>query len=636
MNWVFPSNNGGEVDGFNNASIDTFNGTKLFSVVRETIQNSMDARLDKDKPVRVSFTLSNIEKSKAIGINELVPFLQSAGETARSQQSKTHSSVRFFEQAVHAIADSKSIPVFTISDFNTCGLEGDYDDTDPGFKGDKWYALIKGSGLSQKSTDGALGSFGHGSKAPFAASSLRTVFYFSHILKNGKPESRFQGKSILQSIRLKNATMTQGTGYFSNSEKCDPILNSDIPVWIKELRDVAGQGTGTTIVVPFPDLGSVADNFWQEMQISIIHNFYLAIKNRNLEIDFNGKESINSQNLVPQFEKLMKDLVTNVPEGLEDKMAALECAKTIEFYTSEKKGILISKPFGRISWYMRTGDDVSWRGVGIARQNGMLITETPQGLMKFPGTKPFDLFLCVEGESGSRILRSIEDPSHTKFEFDRIPDLEERYEAESSYRAFTKEVRQLILEHAAMDTSEEEFIDDLNEFFSGAETMTINDGTAEISNKLTLDPIRRAKPLRPSNVGTDSGQGGLDDQLPQPTPGAGLTEVHGGAPAVDFAGTLGSSGKKFELSLGDTRIVHTGGNASKIYFNLDHAGAFSLSIGKVGELESELLNFRTTSDPVWKSKRIFHCKKKGSRVSIEVELEPGAEKYALQLVANIV
>jgi len=97
---------------------------------------------------------------------------------------------------------------------------------------------------------------------------------------------------------------------------------------------------------------------------------------------------------------------------------------------------------------------------------------------------------------------------------------------------------------------------------------------------------------------------------------------------------LGSSGKKFELSLGDTRIVHTGGKTSKIYLNLDHAGPFTLSIGKVGELESELLKYRTTSDPVWKSKRVFNCSKKGSRVSIEVELEPGAERYALQLVAN--
>jgi hypothetical protein len=636
MKLIFQSYNGGEVDGFNNASIDTFNGTKLFSVVRETIQNSMDARLDKDKPVRVSFTLSNIEKTKAVGINELVPFLQSAGDTARSQQSDTHTSVKFFEHAVHTINSSKTIPVFTISDFNTCGLEGDYDDTDPKFKGDKWYALIKGSGLSQKSTDGALGSFGHGSKAPFAASSLRTVFYYSQILKNGKSEARFQGKSILQSIRLKNSTMTQGTGYFSNSEKCDPILDSNIPSWIKSLRDTAGKGTGTSIVVPFPDLGSVVDDFWQEMQISIIHNFYLAIKNENLEVDFNGKESLNSKNLVSQFEKLINDLVTDMPEGFEDKMAALECAKTIQFCMPEKTGVLISKPFGRVSWYMRTGEDVSWRGVGVARQNGMLITEMPQGLLKFPGTKPFDLFLCVEGQSGSRILRSIEDPSHTKFEFDRIPDLDERQEAESAYKAFIKEVRQLILEHAAMDASEEEFIDDLNEFFSGSEDATIDDGKAEFSNKLTLDPIRKAKPHRPSNVGTDSGQGGVDDQVPQPTPGAGKTEVHGGTPAVDFAGALGSIGKKFELSLGDTRIVHTPGKASKFYFNLDHSGPFTLSIGKVGELESELLTYKTTNDPVWKSKRVFNCKKKGSRVSIEVELEPGAEKYALQLVANIV
>jgi len=317
-------------------------------------------------------------------------------------------------------------------------------------------------------------------------------------------------------------------------------------------------------------------------------------------------------------------------------MAALECAKTIEFCAPEKTGVLISKPFGRVSWYMRTGDDVSWRGVGVARQNGMLITELPQWLLKFPGTKPFDLFLCVEGESGSRILRSIEDPSHTKFEFDRIPDLVERQVAESSYRAFTKEVRQLIMVHASMDASEEEFIDDLNEFFSGAEATTIKDGNSELSNKLTLDPIRIAKTLRPSNVGADSGQGGNDNQAPQPISGRGDTGVRGGTPALDFAGTFGPNGKKSELSLGDTRIIHAGGKTSKIYFNLDHLGPFTLSIGKVGEFESELLKYKTAGDPVWKSKRVFNCKKKGSRVYIEVELEPGAEKYALQLVANIV
>jgi hypothetical protein len=389
-------------------------------------------------------------------------------------------------------------------------------------------------------------------------------------------------------------------------------------------------------VVPFPDLAVAVDIFWRDMQISIIHNFYLAIKNKNLEVDFNGEQSLNASNLVAQFEKLLKDLEKNPTDDFEEQMAALECAKTIEFHSEDKAGILVSKPFGRVSWYMRTGEPVAWRGVGIARQNGMLITEEPQNLLKFPGTKPFDLFLCVEGASGSRILRSIEDPSHTKFEFDRIPDWQERQEAESSYKAFVKEVRQLILEHAAMDASEEEFIDDLNEFFSGVEADSINDGNVEISNKLTFDPMRKSKPLRPARIGANSGQGGSEDDLPQPTPGGGKSVISGGNPAVDFGGTTGSSGKNYELSLGDARIVHTQGKSSRIYFNLDHEGPFALSIGKVGELDSQLLRYRTSSDPEWKLKRNFNCSKKGSRVSIEVELEAGAEKYALQLVANYV
>jgi hypothetical protein len=352
-------------------------------------------------------------------------------------------------------------------------------------------------------------------------------------------------------MRAGNAVMTQGTGYFSNSEKCDPILDSKIPQWIKKLRGSSGNGTGTSIVVPFPDLGLAVDDFWQDMQISIIHNFYLAIKNKNLEVDFNGQQSLNASNLLAQFEKLLMDLERYPTDDFEYRMAALECAKTIEFHSEDKTGVLVSKPFGRVSWYMRIGEPVVWRGVGIARQNGMLITETPQNLLKFPGTKPFDLFLCVEGESGSRILRSIEDPSHTKFEFDRIPDLEERQEAESSYKAFVREVRQLILEHAAMDASEEEFIDDLNEFFSGVEADSINDGNAEISNKLTFDPIRKIKPLRPARIGADSGQGGSEDNLPQPAPGEGKSVISGGNPAVDFGGTTGSSGKNYELPLGD-------------------------------------------------------------------------------------
>lgn len=630
MEWIFPPNHGGEIAGFNNPSIDTFNGRKLFSVVRETIQNSMDARLDQDKPVRVSFNISHVKRADAVGISELVPFLERAKETAKAQQSNEHHSVGFFVRAINSIQSAKSIQIFTISDFNTCGLEGDYDDSQEKFKAGQWYALIKGSGLSLKASDGALGSFGHGSKAPFAVSSLRTVFYYSQINVKGRFEERFQGKSILQSMRAKNGAMTQGTGYFSRTENCDPILNSNIPSWVKKIRAGAGEGTGTSILVPFPDLGLQVNEFWQEMQVSIIHNFYLAIKNKNLEIDFNGENSLDAKNLVAQFKKLMKEISNEDPENLDGRMAELECAKTIEFPTTEKSGIFVSRPFGSIRWYMRTGDDVAWRGVGIARQNGMLITEEPPRLKSFPGTKPFDLFLCVEGESGSKILRSIEDPSHTKFEFDRIPDIDERRTAENAYATFSKEVRELIKEHASMDASEEVFIDDLNDFFSGAETPATDEGNAEISNKLTLDPIKKAKPIRTSHSGAGHDEGNTDD--PSTTTGGGRKS--GGTTVIDTPGTPPPSAKNYEISLGDARIVHLSGELSKLFFSLDYVGEYTLSIGKVGEIESQLLKYRSPGDTKWVTFQTFESTKKGKRECIVIELEEGAEKYALQLVAR--
>ena len=44
IGWNFPLNNGGLETGFNDAAIDTFAGKRLSSLVREVIQNSLDAK----------------------------------------------------------------------------------------------------------------------------------------------------------------------------------------------------------------------------------------------------------------------------------------------------------------------------------------------------------------------------------------------------------------------------------------------------------------------------------------------------------------------------------------------------------------------------------------------------------------
>jgi hypothetical protein len=103
MKWVFPLNGGGEQDGFNNASIDTFKGERIFSLVRETIQNSMDARLDKNKPVRVTFSYSPVDINKAVGINELGPFLTLAKNTSVNQFGNQSAAAKFFDRSLELL-----------------------------------------------------------------------------------------------------------------------------------------------------------------------------------------------------------------------------------------------------------------------------------------------------------------------------------------------------------------------------------------------------------------------------------------------------------------------------------------------------------------------------------------------------
>ena len=61
IGWNFPSNDNGCVNGVSEAGIETFRGDVFKSLAKEICQNSLDARLDDNKPVRIEFYLSNID-----------------------------------------------------------------------------------------------------------------------------------------------------------------------------------------------------------------------------------------------------------------------------------------------------------------------------------------------------------------------------------------------------------------------------------------------------------------------------------------------------------------------------------------------------------------------------------------------
>jgi len=616
MEWDFPSNGGGETDGFNNSSIDTFIGRRVFSVIRETIQNSMDASLSKSTPVKIFFSMDEVLKSDAKGITELLVFLKMAEKTAKDQHGGEHPAPKFFQRAIDRVQSSKSITFFSIHDFGTTGLTGS---TESGRgKLGAWLALTKGSGLSIKNAPGSLGSFGHGSKAPFAISQIRTVFYFSRVLEGSKIESRFQGKSILQSMEKQNGEMTQGTGYFGHKQRCTPLIDGEIPEWVSRLRGQFGEGIGTSLVVPLPDLGLKPNEFWRDIKVSILSNFYYAILRGNLEIGL-GKEVIDSSNLSECLDSTLAEISEESEDKREELREDLRSAITIQYPSIDKHGSFMSKTFGEIQWFMRMGQDIDWRHVGVARQNGMLISRRAKNLERFTGTKPFDMFLCVTGDDGSKTLRAAENPAHTEFEFDRITDPVERKNKLKSYSEFTKEIRELIRTHASIDSSAEIFTDDLDDFFEGFNSLSNNQGIFERSIDLIVQKPRKAIFLPSSNF-----RFGENDEATEEIKKKGSR------------GLRSIINPRVGIEVIDPRIVKShNSNSIQIYFTPTVKSSFTFALYRSGDSEREPSSFRIKGDKTWQPQVLIKEVKKIERIKLDLEIHPEEVDFVHEVVIQV-
>ena len=216
IGWHFPPTNGGMGAGFNDPGIAHFTGAPLASLARETIQNSLDARLAPDDLVHVSFELISLNP-EIVGRDELANAIAACLQIAKDSNDSI--AIAPLEEAARSIK-SKEIHCLRVSDRNTTGLRGDH-----------WRNLVKMQGVSYKPElegQGAGGSHGIGKYAPFAVSALRTVFYWTYFSEKGINQERFQGKSVLMSHRDADGEETQGTGFYGFKKDCRELTGQEL------------------------------------------------------------------------------------------------------------------------------------------------------------------------------------------------------------------------------------------------------------------------------------------------------------------------------------------------------------------------------------------------------------------------
>lgn len=419
MKWIFAKNHGGRDSGFHDAGVETFKGNFDRYLARELIQNSLDARYDSNKPVRVVFELQKLLQKEVPDINGLKVTFERCAEFWHDQPKAS----AFFENAA-SLASAKTITALRIGDYNTTGVNGGDKDRQK-----NWYHLIRSAGSSSKMNDEG-GSFGIGKNAPFAASHMRTVLYSTY---NTDKEYVFQGVATLVSHTLPSGETAQATGYLGGHGGASLRDKDEIPAAFLRKK------LGTDIFV----LGFPEAKTWQnDLIYSVLENFWPAIDLGDLIVDVGGTEI---------SDKTLPELLSRF-SGEEGFTAHLYYKafkdNSYEFHKKLPK-------LKDVSLYLSTGDNDLPKKIAMIRKTGMVIFARP-----FRSVLPFcGVFIC-RNEIGNKALRDMEPPRDDTWDPDH-PDKGENRPIESEYVHW---IRECIRELMPADDSKVLSVPDLSRF----------------------------------------------------------------------------------------------------------------------------------------------------------------------------
>lgn len=396
-NWFFPHSF--KVEGLSNPGLEMFKGEPIRAMAREVCQNSLDAKLDENRPLRVEFQRYFIRVQDFPGIIELRETLIKCREFWKDQgDNKTRS---FIDNAIKTISGEKFF-VLRISDYNTTGLRGAYSKEviTP------WKSLVQGDAFSIKSTESAAGSFGIGKAAPFVVSQLQTVFYRTFDVEYKRAT---QGVTHLVSFSddLTNFTLDNihsSTGYFCDGEPNKPY--ESIPA-LEKLHQ--RNEFGTDLFVPCFDYSAAKSDDWKDdIIIEVLENFLYAIFSGKMEVVVDGKV-------------LNKDSVgVYVKKYLPKTKNADSFLRVIE--NNERVVKVPAKNFynmGELRLRLLYYPDAV-KKVLVVRNSGMKIADIPS----LPKAIPFVGFLELCGTELNKFFRLMENPQHNKWEPNRHPDKE--------------------------------------------------------------------------------------------------------------------------------------------------------------------------------------------------------------------
>ena len=433
-NWRFAGNNYTAENGLDTADMETFKRDPIASLARETCQNSIDAKKEGEKKVKIEFKSFEIPRDKIPGYDKLRGEIENCKSYKEGQKD--------YEQLVQMLKSisKDTISCLRISDFNTTGLFGD-----------KFYLLTKGSGITDK-TGNTGGSKGIGKFASFVASSFNTVFYSTYTQEG---ERKSLGISKLCSAPMIDTDeMTIGTGYYGINMKNDPIQEQ-----LNLEEGYSRETSGTDLYI----LGFKKEDDWKQQILSmLLDSFLVAVYKDELEIVVDDIK-VNSQNL--------KEIVEN------DNIITKNLRKSIisqYLLICEGEGVYTKEfdilGYGNVKVFVK----------GFGRENSDLATNNCI-MIRYPYMKikaitgisniPCSAMCVIEENQLNSELKDVENPQHTDWEPKRKDDEALRSEIRNILSQLKRQIIDFVVEVLSSSETEELDIEGAGDFLPESDAM---------------------------------------------------------------------------------------------------------------------------------------------------------------------
>ena len=400
--WTFEPHTGRE-DGPNDALGQSFKQRPYASLVRESIQNSLDVPIREDISVKVEFSFGQIRSDRFTNFFELKKHIQGCldyfSDNIQAQTKYSAMSACFDDSYI------ETMPYIKVSDYNTKGMMYEKDNNNLPF-----YAFVRAASISVKNEGATGGTYGFGKAAYFQISPINTILVST---QTDDGHNFFEGASVLCTHTFNGEKVTS-VGFYDNNDG-EPI--SDIEQIPTKFRR---KESGTDFYI----LGfnhDEAEGAITEMVEEILRSFCIAILKQHLivEIIKPDKQIININH-----QTVNDYLISTFPSSI-DKSGQSRSLNPRPYFDAvlnvgtSKKYRYFTKNYhtlGMLELYVEIDKNATDRIIYMRRPLMYVASRKTSSNIGFYGV------LVCQDISGDKLLSKLENASHSEWKKENYRD----------------------------------------------------------------------------------------------------------------------------------------------------------------------------------------------------------------------